>query len=226
MLDVEGADHRVRVARKRRERMRARLLDAVMQVYAEHLEEGPPSVDAVINRADVSRATFYKYFNSVEEALAALGEELVEEMVASLIDLYDKRETAFFRMSGAILLFLMRSVIDRSWAAFVGRSDAIARNGEIFRAITLHLAQSREILDFNNLEAAATLATGTLMQAIRYLAVEDHPTREYVEQVTVMILRSLGLDVEHAKEVVRDRTIYIRGSAPDRLAWWRDPWAS
>jgi AcrR family transcriptional regulator len=208
--------------------MRARLLEAVMQVYAGHLEEGPPSVDAVINRADVSRATFYKYFNSVEEALAALGEELVEEMVASLINLYDKREAAFFRMSCAILLFLMRSVIDRSWAAFVGRSDAIARNGELFRAITMHLAQSREThsLEFNNLEAAATLAAGTLMQAIRYLAVEDQPTREYVEEVMVMILRSLGLDIQQAQETVRDRTIYIRGSAPDHLSWWRDPWAS
>ena len=224
---VESADHRVRVARERRERMRARLLEALMHVYAGHLEEGPPSVDSVIRQADVSRATFYKYFNSVEEAISALGRELVDEMIANLINLYNPRDAAFFRMTGAIQLFLLRSVIDPTWAAFVGRSDGLARDGELFRGITTHLAQSREshLVEFKNLEAATTVAIGSLMEAIRHLAVTRNPSREYIEEVTVMILRALGLDADQAAETVRDRTIYIRGLAPDRLPWWRDPWS-
>jgi AcrR family transcriptional regulator len=224
--ELESADHRVRVARERRERMRARLLEAVMHVYAGHIEEGPPSVDSVIRQADVSRATFYKYFNSVEEAISALGRELVDEMIASLINLYNPRDTAFFRMTGAIQLFLLRSVIDPTWAAFVGRSDGLARDGELFRGITTHLAQSREshLVEFKNLEAATTIAIGSLMEAIRHLAVTRNPSREYIDEVTVMILRGLGLDAAQAAETVRDRTIYIRGLAPDCLPWWRDPW--
>ena len=44
--------------------MEARLLLAVMECYAAHVLSGPPTVEEVIARADVSRATFYKYFNS------------------------------------------------------------------------------------------------------------------------------------------------------------------
>ena len=77
-------DHRIRVARERRDRMRRRLMTAVMTSYQQRLELGPPGVDEVIKDADVSRATFYKYFNSVDEAIHFLGGELVDEMTHSL----------------------------------------------------------------------------------------------------------------------------------------------
>jgi hypothetical protein len=39
-----------------------------------------------------------------------------------------------------------------------------------------------------------------------------------------MILCGLGVEPDEAKAVMRDRAIFIRGLAPDRLTWWRDPW--
>jgi len=41
----------------------------------------------VIARADVSRAIFYKYFNSVDEAIEQRASELVDEMIDGLKDL-------------------------------------------------------------------------------------------------------------------------------------------
>jgi len=50
---------RVRVARERRARMRARLLGATMDVCAVANSQGPAVIDDVIRAAKVSRGTFY-----------------------------------------------------------------------------------------------------------------------------------------------------------------------
>ena len=66
-------DHRVRVAGERRERMRKRLLDAVMAMYARNPHGGPPLIDDVIAEADASKATFYKYFASSRRRSTSLA---------------------------------------------------------------------------------------------------------------------------------------------------------
>ena len=53
MSNVKNEDHRIRVAKDRRERMVARLLQAVMESYGQHVSSGPPTVEEVIARADV-----------------------------------------------------------------------------------------------------------------------------------------------------------------------------
>ncbi len=219
-------DHRVRVARERRDRMRKRLLDAVMTSYARRLQQDPPSVDDVITEANVSRATFYKYFNSFDEAMAALGRELVDEMVRSLINLYGEREDAFFRLTTGIQLFLLRSVIDPLWAAFVARTDQLAQDTEPLMGMTRHLeaARAQGLVSFLETEAAASLTVGAMMGTIRYMVRSGNRSQAYVEDLTSMILRGLGLDMDAAREIVRQHTVFIRDVAPDRLTWWRDPW--
>lgn len=224
---MSEGDHRIRVARERRDRMRKRLLDAIMATYARHLQMGPPSVDDVIKEADVSRATFYKYFNSVEEALGLLGRELMDEMVDSLINLYGGKGDGFFRFTTGIQLFLLRSVIDPIWAAFVSASDELEQDARPLNGITMHLAEAREqgLVHFVDSEAAGTLAVGGMMEAIRYMVRSGNRSRAYVEDLAAMLLRGLGVDIETAREVVHERTIFIRGVGPDRLSWWRDPWS-
>ena len=122
MLDQESRqvrDHRVRVARARRDRMRQRLLTALMNSYTQRSEAGPPPVEEVVNEAEVSRATFYKYFSSVDQALGELGGELVEEMVLSFREIYSDDDGPFFRIIVGIQIFLMRSMSDPLWAGFV-----------------------------------------------------------------------------------------------------------
>ena len=219
-------DHRIRVARERRDRMRKRLLDAVMTSYAGRSQQDPPSVDDVITEASVSRATFYKYFNSVEEAIAVLGRELVDEMVRSLINLYGEREDAFFRLTTGIQLFLLRSVIDPLWASFVGRTDQLAQDTEPLKGMTRHLETAREqgLVSFVETEAAASLTVGAMMGTIGYMVRSGNRSQAYVEDLTAMILRGLGMDMDAARKVVREHTIFIRDVAPERLSWWRDPW--
>lgn len=208
--------------------MGARLLQSVMECYASHVLSGPPTVEEVIARADVSRATFYKYFNSVDEAIEQRASELVDEMVESLKDLVDPQMKPVLLFTVSVHLFLLRSVLDPTWAAFVARSDLLRGDGVLFRGMTMHLGAAlagREVV-FADAEAARTLAIGTMREAIRSIAQTSEPRRAFVDEVSAMILIGLGVVREAAVALVGDATIFIRGAAPDRLPWWRDPWAS
>ena len=228
MLTPLIEDHRIRVAKQRRERMVARLLQSVMECYALHVLSGPPTVEEVVARADVSRATFYKYFNSVEEAIEQRASKLVDEMIASLEGIVDQQVRPILQVTLAQHLFLLRSVLDPTWAAFVARSDLLRQNGVLFQGITRHLTASLEKSEvtFVNADAARNLAIGAMREAIRTIAQTSSPSRDFVDEVTTMILVGLGVQREAARSLVTEATIFIRGAAPDRLSWWRDPWST
>ncbi len=218
----------MRVAKVRRERMAARLLQSVMECYAGHIQSGPPTVEEVIAHADVSRATFYKYFNSVDEAIEKRASELVDEMIDSLKGLVDPQMKPVLLFTVSVHLFLLRSVLDPIWAAFVARSDLLKADGVLFEGLVLHLSKSLADRDvaFSDSEAARTLAIGAMREAIRSIAQTTEPRREFVEEVTTMILIGLEVAREDARLLVTEATIFIRGAAPDRLTWWRDPWSA
>lgn len=221
-------DHRVRVAKMRRERMTARLLQAVMECYAQHVLGGPPTVEEVIARATVSRATFYKYFNSVDEAIELRASELVDEMIESLKGLVTPQMKPVMLFTVSVHLFLLRSVLDPIWGAFVAHSNLIGADGVLFQGMTTHLAASLADgeMEYSDDEAARILAIGTMRESIRSIVLDDSPRRNFVDEVTRMILVGLGISGDVARSLVSEATIFIRGAAPDRLLWWRDPWSS
>lgn len=208
--------------------MATRLLQAVMECYAQHVLSGPPTVEEVIARAAVSRATFYKYFNSVDEAIEQRASELVDEMIDSLISLVRPQMKPVLLFTVSVHLFLLRSVLDPIWAAFVARSNLMRADGALFQGMTMHLAASLadgEIV-YSDDEAARILAIGTMRETIRSIAQTSSPRRDLVDEVTLMILRGLGMSSDVARSLVTEATIFIRGAAPDRLPWWRDPWST
>jgi len=70
-----GRDHRSANADKKRGETRARILGAALALCVGR-RGTPPTVEDVVVRAKVSRGTFYKYFDSIEAALSALGHDL------------------------------------------------------------------------------------------------------------------------------------------------------
>lgn len=122
-------------------------------------------------------------------------------------------------------LFLLRSVLDRTWAAFVARSDLLRADGELFKGMTLHLASALadHELSFADPEAARADAVGTMREAIRWIAQTTAPGRATVDEITAIVLIGLGATRKTARSLVSDATTIIRGAAPGRLAWWRDP---
>jgi AcrR family transcriptional regulator len=220
------ADHRVRVAREKRDRMHQRLLSAVMASYSERLEYGVPLVEDVCQTADVSRATFYKHFSSVDEAIDIVGQQLMDEMFHSLELISPRRQEPLLRLTAGIQIFLMRSVTDPLWAAFVSRTEYLSRETDLLKGLVtdIRMAQADGSIRVRNVDAAASLVVGGMMEAIRHLQRTGQRSRDYVENLTAMILCGLGVEYERAPDLVRERSIYIRGLAPDCLDWWRDPW--
>ena len=224
---TQGAeDHRVRVARERRDRMRKRLLTAVVESFARPRQAGPPTVDDIVEAADVVRATFYKYFTSIDEAIEAAGQELFSDMDSSSAKLLDESGGGLSRLTAGIELFLIRVIIDPFWAAFIARADHLGRETALRRAVASDLSRAcaEGRVRIENVGAASTLIVGALTHAIHDLSHGVDDQRVYIEALTVMILCGLGVQLEDARALMRDRAIFIRGLAPDRITWWRDPW--
>ncbi|MCJ2187602.1 TetR/AcrR family transcriptional regulator [Novosphingobium beihaiensis] len=218
-------DHRVRVAGERRERMRARLQDAILASCTANVDFSMPSVEDVCRTAGVSRATFYKHFDSVQDAVGTLGEVLLDEMVNSLAAMFDG-DSALERITMGLQLFLMRSVTDPRWATFVSRVVQLDPDTDFARNVAkdLKAASDSGEISIANADAAISMALGSMFEAIRHLHKTGDRRREYVESLSVMILHGLGVPAERAASLVRKKSAQIRGLAPDFADWWKDPW--
>jgi AcrR family transcriptional regulator len=225
-LTEAAEDHRVRVARERRDRMRKRLLTAVVESFARPRRSSPPTVDEIVEAVGVVRGTFYKYFPSIDEAIEAAGQELFSDMDSSSAQLLEESGDGLSRLAAGIELFLIRIIIDPFWSAFIARADHLGRETPLRRAVAgdLSRAHAEGRLPIANMSAASTLVVGALTHAIRDLSQGVEDQRAYMEALTVMILCGLGVQPDEARAVMRDRAIFIRGLAPDRITWWRDPW--
>lgn len=117
------ADHRIETAQKKRELMRRRIIDATTRVYAYRGAEAPV-IEDVVRAAQVSRGTFYKHFNSLDEALVAASIEANDRMIRDILPLYGFLKEPWQRVSVGFRLFLLRAWKDPKWAAFITRMDA------------------------------------------------------------------------------------------------------
>lgn len=82
MNTEDTPNHRTRVAASRREKTRAKLLESALVVFA---QKGPNAViDDVIAQAGVARGSFYNYFRTSEELLAAVAYEINDELLRAI----------------------------------------------------------------------------------------------------------------------------------------------
>lgn len=218
-------DHRVRVARERRRRMRARLQQAILACCTGRVEFRLPAVEEVCRSAGISRATFYTYFDSVQDAVDTLGQAFLDEMVDNLEVLFDG-DSGIERITMGLQLFLMRSATDPAWASFVSRVIQVNPDAGFRRRVVADLNSAIDAGDIRviDVDAAVSLSIGAMFEAIRHIHKTGDRRREYVENLTAMIIRALGVSDDTAAELVRKKAIHLRGMAPDFLDWWRDPW--
>jgi AcrR family transcriptional regulator len=172
-------DFRVRAAADKRERMRARLIEATMDAF---LDVGPgvqPVIDDVIRAADVSRGSFYKYFNSLDEVLAEIGRNMADEMLTSVDHLFAGVDDAAVRIAAGPLMAMARAAMEPRHAAFIARVDFIEfLAGEDPRALIVKQglsdgrAQGR--LKFESLDAAIDLVVG--VSPVSYTHLRAHET--------------------------------------------------
>ncbi|MES2127026.1 MAG: TetR/AcrR family transcriptional regulator [Pseudomonadota bacterium] len=203
MKASENKNHRTRVAAERREKTRARLLDSALYVFA---QKGPHAViDDVIAHAGMARGSFYNYFRTNEELLAAVARDVSNELMRAIDPLViDCADPAVRVASGARLL--LHAVKDHAlFAAFVARlpfptaSSGLVGIQFLSRDVSLGISAGR----FRHVLArpATDLVTGVVLSAA-YSVTLQASDADYPEQMVRVLLRGLGLGMAEAARIV------------------------
>jgi AcrR family transcriptional regulator len=215
-------DHRVRVARQKRERMRAQLLDAVLVVYPGQSQRGPAVIDDVIRVANVARGTFYKYFPSLEDAVSELGAKLAHEMVAGIASLYDTLENPVERSATGFQLYLSRAVIEPRWGEFVAHLNHLRPDNRLVFQITADLTNGLKTgnYDVHSVDVGVRLVIGAMIEGIKGI-IDGAGSRTYIETMAGMVLRGLGVPPKSADRAVQVASKRLHQEGPFKLPWWR-----
>lgn len=221
-LAIDREDHRVRVARMRRERMRAHILHSVMVVCSTDRPGGPAVIDDVVRHAGVARGTFYKYFDSLEEAMAELARTLADEMAGSgIAGVYESIRDPVSRTAVGFQLYLARAMMEPAWGGFVFRVGLINRNGLLAQKIVADLEAGLATGDYDlpSIPIALDMLIGIKVESLQRI-VTGRVERGYIHGMTALTLRALGVAPTKARTVSANAFCHICEKAPDHLEWW------
>jgi len=220
---MNESDFRVLAARRKRERMRTRLLDATMEVCGQVGHGERAVIDDVIRAADVSRGTFYKYFASLNEARRALGQHLTNELVESVGPMFVNVTDPTLRTAAGWILIMSRAVGDPAWGAFALRTEHFNEDSHLLAAVRRNTLAGQKTGSFQieHVEAAIDFQMGVALEGMRRLLQDSSKAASYIVAITTMGLRGLGVEEKRAAEVARAAMDDVTARAPDFLPWWR-----
>lgn len=188
-------DHRSDNAQRKRSETRARILSAALARCAGNLRN-LPTVEDVVDSARISRGTFYKYFDSIEDVLVALGQDLTR-----LALLEGERFRGVFTekwksTSVVLRVVLTRALLDRTWAGFVLRTRGWVREGLLGDIVLQDLAEGRASGEYRILadDVALDFLRGLLESCITSLHAGVPDPDRYIDSAVHMWLQALGCD--------------------------------
>lgn len=197
-------DHRTRVAAERRERMRARLVESAMLVFAEKGVDASV-IDDVLVAAEVSRGTFYHYFRTNGQLLAAASEELINELLTAIESIVGGYEDPALRIACGTRLYLHTARNYPLFARFVSRSgfEVDGANSRFYDFLPHHIEEGMTQGRFKRfpMEVALDFLSGTSLMAVFRMGSTEMP-EDYPEHVVAGILRGLGMSDEAAQNLV------------------------
>ena len=188
------------------QRRRAELLAAALRAFEErgYVES---SVSDIVCIAGGSRASFYSYFGSKDDALSALVNDLTDDLFAAATQPVAPRATPFENLTGTIRQF-MHAYRDRAPLLAI-LDQATTVNGEFMKlrlAIRARFAASLEMNlaerqgrrpDPDGLEPRMiAIALGGMVEDMargRYLFRQDIHDEQAVHTLAVLWARSLGV---------------------------------
>lgn len=192
-----GKDHLSRVARERRQRTEARILESALAVFA---EKGPdaPRIDDFIRAACIARGTFYNYYRSTEELLEATSHVLEDALIESINIELERLENPLERLATGIRLWLRKAQEDAVWCRFTVRVRRRAMGVERELGNDLRNAMRAGQIRTVDAQVARDLVVGTILEAMNRM-INDTVPATYAQNVTQSILLGLGADRRRAK---------------------------
>lgn len=221
---TDKPDHRVEVARKRREAMRARIVAATMTACSVN-PKTVPSIDEVIQVAGISRGAFYRYYTSTPEVIEEIGVTLANELADAIQSIYDTLTDPLQRACVGTFLVMGRALHDPEWASFILRGDLTIHESRVTDYIRQDMRSGLDAGYFRlvNVEWAAEFLMGMNLTAIRGMMVrKDQEKDKYRHEAVRFVLRSLGVSHEDVVKVMEwgDQYLATSGSASN---WWQAP---
>ena len=200
---MQVQDHRHRVAAGRRERMRSRLLASALDLVA---RQGPAgtSIDNVISAAQVSRGTFYKYFESADVLVRELALEVANELIRMaepvVLGHTDPAERVATGMRVVIRLAASHPVV----AGFIVRLGWPDVEGSqlLLEFVRRDLEEGFRQGRFTPMPIglALNIVSGTVLGAIHSMLRPDGEA-DFAEQAAASALRALGMPAREAKRI-------------------------
>lgn len=218
---AERPDHRVEVARRRREAMRARILAATMKVCSGN-PTGIPTIDEIIQAAEISRGAFYRYFQSSAEVIEEVGVALTNELADAVLSIYDTLTDPLQRACVGTLLVIERAAHDVDWASFILRGDLTIHRTRLTDFMKLDMRNGRDAgyFSFESVDVAAEFVMGMNLTATRGMMVRsDDQKAAYRQEAVRFVLRSLGVDRIEIEKVMAWAEDYLAKSR-SRTRWW------
>lgn len=196
-------DGRARQGQKRRAETRAKIIAAAFEIFGD--ENGLfARIEDVVEKAGVTRATFYNHFAGMVDLREAVTREMTHDFLVAVTkavnELSDPRE----RCTAAIRFYLRRARKDHRWAWSMMN---ISASGKIFGAETHRQAGQtvREGVETGALpilseDLGRDILLGSSLAAMGSMLAGNLP-ENYPEAVAGYILVALGVPQETAHEI-------------------------
>ena len=188
---------------KRRERTRARLIDAARTLLAERgfTEVG---IADITEAADLGTGTFYNYFSSRDQLLAAVAEDSMEKVGDALDRRVSGLEDPAEAFASSLRHLVRYALNDRVWGGFLVQMGAahpalLRILGPRARRDLLRGVEARRF-SIEDLDLATTCTFGSLIASIQ-LAMESEPRDDRDQIFARAMLRMVGVPAEEASEV-------------------------
>ncbi len=203
-IDPKFQDHRTRVAAERRARMRRRLIESAMIVFAQR-GIGSSVIPEVIAAAGVSQGSFYKYFRTNDDLLAAVSDALSHDMVEMIEGVMAEVDDPALRVAiaGRLYLHLVRAypVVARflSGAGF----SLVGRKSAIYEHLPRDIREGvkRGTFDEDAASVGLDMATGAALIAVQRIANGKTP-KDYPERIVRTVLKALGVPAASAAKMM------------------------
>lgn len=183
--------------------MRRRLFASALELVA---ERGPAnfSIDDVIRAADVSRGTFYKYFDSPDALLSELALEVTNEIILMaepvVLGIKDPAE----RVATGMRLVIRLASSNRQVAAFIVRLGwpEVRVGPVLLEFVQRDLEEGMRKRKFIDLpiQLGLNIATMTVLGAIHAM-LTPRTRRDFGDQAVASALRALGVPAKEAQKI-------------------------
>jgi AcrR family transcriptional regulator len=200
--------HRTAMGQEQRAKMRAKIIDAAIHVFVKKGSYAPV-IDDFVQKASISRGTFYYYFSTVTEVREAAVACVIEEFIAENFPMVEKFANPILRFAIAARLYQRRARLDPFFAEFVSSTtnmgSLISSNTrrDLQQAIEQGLVKARDI------DSAYLIAIAVGQYGARYFSQRPHGPLRAPDFVRAT-LRAWGVDESLIEEALALKLPQVR----------------